>query len=85
MRGLADTRRRRYLVVYDYDTGGVWRYLWTASADAIRQKLPEVTVFEHPPVWMSAEQQTEIARRSTYDLDDVMDFARGEASKRWRR
>jgi hypothetical protein len=61
--------KRACLVLYDYDTGGVWSYLRADSAAQIVAKFPALKVYESPPDWMTDAEQRHIAARATYDLD----------------
>ncbi len=56
--------RSRYLVVYDYGTGGVWAYVTAPSEDAILQAFPELQVVRERPEWMDDD-----ARERLEDLD----------------
>ncbi len=43
---------KRYLVLYDYGTGGVWATMAAGSAEAIAQKYPLLAVVARPD-WMT--------------------------------
>jgi hypothetical protein len=60
---------RLYLVLHDYETGGVWSYLRAASAEQIHAKFPMLTVYEEPPAWMSEAERRNIELKSTYDVE----------------
>jgi hypothetical protein len=60
--------KQRFLVVYDYGSGGVWAYVDAESSEEIEREFPELRVFEESPEWMSADEQAEIAEHATYDL-----------------
>jgi hypothetical protein len=45
--------RDAYLVLYDYDTGGVWSYLRADSPEAILRRFPMLRIYDSPPEWMT--------------------------------
>jgi hypothetical protein len=47
-----------YLTCYDYGMGGVWLYLEAASPAEIKTAYPDLTVFETPPAWWTAENES---------------------------
>ena len=50
----------KYLVCYDYGTGGVWLYVDAASASDITAKYRDLTVVETPPAWLTLEEDARI-------------------------
>lgn len=40
--------KRKFLTVYDYGTGGVWRYMWAPDREAIRNKYPGLSSYPDP-------------------------------------
>jgi hypothetical protein len=70
----ADARQRstvtdkpRFLCAYDYGMGGVWGYVLAPSADAIRERFPELTVFTEAPEWFTDESRDGLG---VEDLDE---------------
>jgi len=45
--------RQRFLTVYDYGQGAVWRVVLAESRDQIEGELPQLTVMDSPPDWMT--------------------------------
>lgn len=43
-----------YYVLYDYGQGGLWAIVTADSAESVRRRLPQVTVFEAPPPQLDA-------------------------------
>ena len=73
--------KRPYLVLYDYDTGGVWSYLRADSPAQIHAKFRDLVVYEEPPAWMDEDERRAIEARAPYDvetaeLDDPVFLAR---------
>lgn len=66
--------KQRFLVVYDYGSGGVWAYVDAESSEEIEREFPELTVVSQPPDWMSADEQADIAEHATYDLHEDRSF-----------
>jgi hypothetical protein len=54
-----------YLTCYDYGTGGVWLYLEAGSPAEIRTTYPNLTVFEAPPPWWNAENES-LTRKANF-------------------
>ena len=59
----------RFLVCYDYGTGGLWDIVLADSADQIRKLYPEVIVFEEPPAWMEPEDLAKIEAQEPIGLE----------------
>jgi hypothetical protein len=67
------TSKKKYLVVDDYGTGGIWFVLLAESETQIHEQLRDVKVYS-PGVkleWMSDKELEDIARRRTYDIDQL--------------
>jgi hypothetical protein len=56
---------------YDYETGGVWVYIYAESPGEIHSKFRDLTVYESPPKWMSETERQDIETRSLFDLETV--------------
>jgi hypothetical protein len=64
-------RKREFIAVYDYDTGGVWFIINARSAEEIMSKWPFLTVTETRPSWMTDERFDETFRnRQLQDIDE---------------
>jgi hypothetical protein len=80
--------KKRYLVVDDYGTGGIWFLLLSAGENQIRARLPTVKIYAPGtrPDWMSDSFLDEVAASRTFDIDDLpssswMDRLREDISK----
>jgi hypothetical protein len=65
--------KKGFLVVYDYETGGVWLFLLAESEEDIRRSFPELKIVVDKPRWLTAEREQRIRERMTIDIDDVDD------------
>jgi hypothetical protein len=61
---------RRYLVCYDYGTGGLWWWITANSPDEITAKFREVVVFERPPTWWNDDIDAQTPRRGLRESPD---------------
>jgi len=66
-----ETMKRPFLTLYDYETGGVWAYIYAESPEEIHSKFRDLTVYESPPKWMSDTERQDIESRSSFDLETV--------------
>lgn len=67
--------KTKFITVYDYGTGGVWRYIYAESAGEIQKKYPRLKVLDREPSWFGDEH-----RKYTLecDIDDPPDvFLKG--------
>jgi hypothetical protein len=62
--------KQRFLVAYDYETGGVWASLLALSEDEIRRRYPALRVVSEPPAWLNEEKLIKLEERMTIDIDD---------------
>jgi hypothetical protein len=76
--------KKRFLVVDDYRTGGIWFVVLAHSKDDIHLRLPRVRVWAPGtrPDWMSDELFDDVGKRRTFDIDNLpssawMDRLRG--------
>jgi hypothetical protein len=76
--------KKRFLVVDDYGTGGIWFVLLAKSEDQVHERLRDVKVWAPGtrPDWMSDDFFDGVAQRRTFDIDDLpasawMDRLRG--------
>jgi hypothetical protein len=65
--------KRRFLVVDDYGSGGIWFMVLAQSEDQVRQRLRGVKVWSPGtrPDWMSDDFFDEVASRRTFDIDNL--------------
>ncbi len=43
----------RFLVLYDYDQGGVWAYVLAESREEIVKRYPRLKVYDEAPHWLT--------------------------------
>lgn len=58
-----------YLVLYDYGQGGLWAVVRADSADQVRQRWPQLAVFDRQPTAMSDRLYAEVHSRGIRDLE----------------
>ncbi len=63
-----------FLVVYDYDTGGVWAIMHAPSKAAIEAAYPELTVVDDRPTWMNDAEYERIRARWDIPFDQPDDY-----------
>ncbi len=63
--------KRDYLVVYDYQTGGVWAIIAASSVDEIVRRFPELQIVEHRPSWLDEKWYEQIRSKNYYDIDNI--------------
>ena len=63
--------RKKFLTVYDYGTGGVWRYIYANSAKDILDKYPGLTILDCEPDWFKDRPMGKI---TTIDFEDPPDI-----------
>jgi hypothetical protein len=59
-----------YLVVYDYETGGVWGLIRANSKEEISRKYPRLVILDERPSWMSDADYRNIEAKMKFDIDD---------------
>jgi|GEM_PF-1319079 len=69
MARIEGTRKKDFLVVYDYGMGGVWAVIQARSAEEITAKYPVLEVMERRPAWMSRLEYDRLRRKERYDID----------------
>jgi hypothetical protein len=69
-RKTAAATRKNFLVVYDYQTGGVWGLVAARSKEEIETRYCNLAVVEPVPVWISDDQYRRIVSSSSWDIDD---------------
>jgi hypothetical protein len=64
------SEKEKFLIAYDYGTGGVWAVMYARSPEEILQKYPKVSVQLEHPHWMTDEVYKRIAEANTLDIDE---------------
>ncbi len=62
--------RKKFLTVYDYGQGGVWRLVTAESREEIERQLPQLRVVDAPPDSMT---EAELAAVRIVDIDSTDD------------
>lgn len=62
---------RKFLVVHDYGTGGLWAFIAAPSAEHIREKFPDLEIVEGRPSWMTDELFDTIVETNSYEIDRI--------------
>ena len=61
--------KNKYLTVYDYQTGGVWQYVYAESKEDILKKYPALKIVDQTSCWLK-----ELDRKlREYDINDEPD------------
>ena len=63
-------RMKEYFVLYDYGQGGLWAVIYAESAQRIKDRYPQLQVFDHPPETLSSDLIADIRRTSVFDIHD---------------
>lgn len=65
------TGKQKYLVCYDYGTGGLWGLITAPSRGAITDLYPELVIVEERPEFLRSEDAWQrLVHKNSYDLDD---------------
>jgi len=62
--------RKEFLVLYDYGQGGLWAIIRADTAQQIRDRYPQLQVFEKRPSFLSADMLADLQRKPAADIDD---------------
>ena len=70
-----------HLVAYEYGTGAAWGFVLAPTRDAVTEALPEVEIYEDPPMWMTDDDLHAIrthntAEYTTVTVDNLLDGKR---------
>jgi hypothetical protein len=60
---------QEYFVLYDYGQGGLWAIVQAESAARIRQRFPQLQVFEAPPPTLGGEAVAAIRAAGVQRID----------------
>ncbi|MFT6581953.1 MAG: hypothetical protein ACJAU6_002394 [Alphaproteobacteria bacterium] len=52
--------KTKFLTVYDYGMGAIWRYIYARRAEEIADKYPGLEVLEQEPDWISDEFRRDV-------------------------
>lgn len=61
--------KQRFLVCYDYGTGGLWGIMLARSKSEIGYKYPELAVISERPAWLDDNIYKRIEELETHDID----------------
>lgn len=64
--------KRKFLAVYDYGMGGTWSTIFARSATEIKDKFPQLTVYDYErlPAWITPAWLTILESKRIYDIDE---------------
>jgi hypothetical protein len=62
--------KQPFLVVHDYETGGLWGVMKARSKAEIAEKFPKLKVIEDHPSWMNDDEYRRIEIGNSFDIDD---------------
>lgn len=54
---MGNERKREFLTVHDYGTGGIWMLINARNTYEVKEKWPDFTAFEDRPDWMSESEK----------------------------
>jgi hypothetical protein len=63
--GVNRAMKKKFLVVHDYGTGGIWYYIIARSKEEIENKFPGFEVVEKEPSWLDDKT------KSTFECHDI--------------
>jgi len=63
--------KKRFIVCYDYGSGGVWGFVLARSKEEIFDKYPELTVIDAIPAWMTNDYMGGPMKSRMFDIDDI--------------
>ncbi len=66
---VAETQKRKFLVMEDYGMGGIWAYVLAESEEQIQNKFLEVEVFAKPPARWTKEKLARIESEGLLDIE----------------
>lgn len=59
-----------WLVCYDYGQGGLWAIIRADTVDQVRQRYPQLQVFEERPVFLDDALVDRIREQCSCDVDE---------------
>ena len=63
----------KFLVLYDYGTGGIWGFVFAKDAREIEKNLPELRVIQTTPDWMTPKILSSF-ENSEFQLNDLSTY-----------
>ena len=64
----------QFLVVYEYGTGGVWGFVEAQSDAEIVSTIPQLSVVDKRPPWLTAHEEEAIRSRNSFVLNDPASY-----------
>ena len=61
--------RRDFMVLYDYGQGGLWAIIRADTVEQVRQRYPQLQVFEERPAFLDDELLDRIREQCSCDVD----------------
>ena len=61
---------KREFFAVDYGQGGIWLVIRAESADEMKERYPELDVFDEPPRFLTSGVVERTRAKRSYDLDD---------------
>ena len=61
--------RRDFMVLYDYGQGGLWAIIRADTVEQVRQRYPQLQVFEERPAFLDDELLGRIRAQCSCDVD----------------
>lgn len=58
-----------HLVAFEYGTGAVWSFITGATPAEIVASVPELRVYDEPPMWMTQADLEELHQCATFELN----------------
>jgi hypothetical protein len=62
--------RRDFMVLYDYGQGGLWAIIRADTVEQVRQRYPQLQVFEERPAFLDDELLGRIREQCCCDVDE---------------
>lgn len=62
---------REFYVLYDYGQGGLWAILVAESAEQVRERFPQLKIFEEAPAVLAPGVLDRIRQSGVFRLDDL--------------
>ncbi len=63
--------KKKFLVCYDYGMGGLWGYMYSLSAQQIREKYPGLRIYTNMPRWLEQSHFKDfVAEHNEFDIED---------------
>lgn len=66
--------KKRFLVAYDYGTGGLWGLAAAVDEEEIAAKFPQLQIHLNRPAWMTEDIYDRVSSVNSFDVDDPETF-----------